>query len=638
MKSKVYSLETVDFNFEGLGGKAINLAKLIQNKFQVPTGFVVTLEAFERGELKLSSISEIEKLINIEKLYAVRSSALAEDSNNESWAGQFESFLNVSAREVIEKVTNCHNSKKSRAIAYGGADQKFKIAVVVQEMVKPDYSGVIFTKNPITGADEMVTEFIEGLGEDLVSGRKDPNQIIIQKNIEICEKSKAPFDLKRLYFIANEIVTVFDGVPQDIEYAIVNGEIYILQSRPITTNIEIDEDIIELGLPEELFFWGPSHAKPKYMSDFFAGIEMFFKKLLSQPNLPKPPVTLSLFHDEKMVWLNRSDEFSRFTHEMFNYYEEKGNINEDIEKWKGFVEKGDLVSAFFTTEMCEFALYGAETEIINRLKRYNIEIRRNIIAAFGTPDKETFLNRIDREIIKVNDHKKMAEKYPWINDGYSGALEIESAEKYFEERIKILNGELQAPLDLDRRRSELLEKYELSIDELKSFELLRKMIEFMDDRKAWMMKSRHEIVNSFASIEHGWYFNGKEFNLISKEETEELYERYVSFKSSTGILKGVVASSGKHHFVSGNVVIVTEPTVSIENGKILVCPMTSPSYVPLMRKAKALITDHGGAMSHAAIVAREFGLPAVVGTKNATKSLKNGDKIMINMITGEIIR
>ena len=153
-----------------------------------------------------------------------------------------------------------------------------------------------------------------------------------------------------------------------------------------------------------------------------------------------------------------------------------------------------------------------------------------------------------------------------------------------------------------------------------------------------MMKSRSKIKESFSSIEHGWYWGGKTFSLLDKGLTEELYERYVSFKSATGILKGIVASNGNHHFVSGEVAIATAPTDPIGNGQILVCPMTSPSYVSLMRRAKALVTDHGGAMSHAAIVAREFGLPAIVGTKSATKDLKNGDKIMLNLLTGEIIK
>ena len=459
--------------------------------------------------------------------------------------------------------------------------------------------------------------------------------VLLLKNSETPE---TVFDAEKLCNIANTIVDIFEGVPQDIEYAVSNGEIYILQARPITTSTSLSAAKIELGLPEELFFWGPSRAVPKYMSDFFAGIELFYENLLSKPKLPKPPVTLALFYNQKMVWLNRAEEFSRFTHEIFNYYEANGDIDKDIEKWQTFVNNNDLVSAFFETEMCEFALYGAETEIINRLKRYDIETQRHIISILGCPDSEPFLNKIDKELVEVKDSKIMANKYPWINDGYSGVYSIEIAQKHFEERIKVLKGEFAQLKDITPKMTELLKKYNLSASEIKMFELLRKMIEFMDNRKAWMMQSRKEIKNSFTKIKHGWYFDGKKSSLLSKEKTKELYERYVSFKSATEILKGVVASNGNHHFVSGEVAIATSPTDPVGDNQILVCPMTSPSYVPLMRKAKALITDHGGAMSHAAVVAREFGLPAIVGTKNATSCLKNGDKIMLNMITGEIIK
>lgn len=88
--------------------------------------------------------------------------------------------------------------------------------------------------------------------------------------------------------------------------------------------------------------------------------------------------------------------------------------------------------------------------------------------------------------------------------------------------------------------------------------------------------------------------------------------------------------------MNGEVVVVTSPTDIAEDGRIVVVPSTSPSYVPLMRKAKALVTDHGGMMSHAAIVAREFNLPCIVGTKQATKVLKNGDKVVLDLVKGEV--
>lgn len=88
--------------------------------------------------------------------------------------------------------------------------------------------------------------------------------------------------------------------------------------------------------------------------------------------------------------------------------------------------------------------------------------------------------------------------------------------------------------------------------------------------------------------------------------------------------------------MNGEVTIVMNPTDPVDNDKIVVVPSTSPSYVPLMRKAKALVTDHGGMMSHAAIVAREFNLPCIVGTKQATKVLKSGDKVVLDLVKGEV--
>lgn len=631
----IYQLKTANINSKTIGGKARNLAILTQNNFPVPEGFVVSLEAFENENLKQDAIEEIQKLIDKESLYAVRSSAMVEDAENESWAGQFESYLNVSSDKIVDKIIECHNSKKERAVSYAKNDNIFEIAVVVQKMINPDYAGVAFSKNPITGKNEIITEYVKGLGEDLVSGKKDPIQISINENEKL---DNIPFNIEELCKYIREIVNVYNGVPQDIEYAISNDKIYILQSRPITTDVSSSQDIIQLGLPEELFFWGPSRAQAKYMSDFFAGMELFFRKLNEDTSLPKPPITLCLFNNHKMVWLNRADEFSKFVKEVFNYYENNCDIDEDIKKWNELKDKGDLVSAFYQTEMAEFALYGAETEILSRLKRFDEDTKRKIVSAFATPEIETFLNRLDRELIELDDYKEMAKRNPWICDGYSGINDIVEAEKYFSERMRLLNGEILPPIDFVKKREELLKIYDIQEKELKSLELLKKLIKYMDDRKQWMMMSRRNINESFSKIDYGWYYDGKESKYLSKKETEELYERYVSFKSATGILKGIIASTGNHHFVSGEVIVITDSTKQIDEGKILVCPMTSPSYVPLMRKAKALITDHGGAMSHAAIVAREFGLPAIVGTKCATNTLKNGDQIMMNMLTGEIVK
>ena len=97
--------------------------------------------------------------------------------------------------------------------------------------------------------------------------------------------------------------------------------------------------------------------------------------------------------------------------------------------------------------------------------------------------------------------------------------------------------------------------------------------------------------------------------------------------------KGNPASPGK---AKGTVIIIrgVSDLNKVKKGNILVAVTTHPDYVPAMQKAVAIITDEGGITSHAAIIARELGLPCIVGTKYATKALKDGDKVEIDASAG----
>lgn len=106
--------------------------------------------------------------------------------------------------------------------------------------------------------------------------------------------------------------------------------------------------------------------------------------------------------------------------------------------------------------------------------------------------------------------------------------------------------------------------------------------------------------------------------------------------ANSGIIKGYVGSPG---IARGRVRIVTEEmvgSVALNHDEILVCDMTTPVYVPLMQRAVAIITDRGGILCHAAIVARELGKPCIVGTKNATKVLRDGDMVEVDAQTGVV--
>jgi len=204
---------------------------------------------------------------------AVRSSATTEDLADASFAGQQESFINVKGKsELIIKVKECFASLfTARAIYYrekkGFGQEKAELAVVVQKMVDADKSGVIFSRNPITQEDTIMIEAVWGLGEGIVSGRIKPDSYIVDGNVEnfkildtnLSEKKVAivrsssgenqivkltaerakqqvlsTYEIKILAIYSKQLEEHYKK-PQDIEFAISGGDIYIVQSRPITT-------------------------------------------------------------------------------------------------------------------------------------------------------------------------------------------------------------------------------------------------------------------------------------------------------------------------------------------------------------------------------------------------------------------
>lgn len=623
------------------GGKASNLAKLLQAGLPVPNGFAVGLGAFdENGKLTEQSAQKITKLIDNSKLYAVRSSALAEDAEGASWAGQFETFLNTSFADVVKKVEECHNSARNRAKSYAdnqNITNDFQVAVVIQEMLQPEYAGVLFTKDPVTGENHLVTEYVEGLGEELVSGRADPKKVILGSN------EHTPFDSQQLTKLANKIEKLF-GTPQDIEWVWQGGKIYLVQARPITATGETGQGFY-LGEPNDLFYWGPSRAKPMYMSDFMAAIVRFFTEMAIDPNLPTPPKTLVLFDEGKMVWLNNATEFGDFAEKTFDAYQKSNQLEQDIENWQTISEQlpslsgqefaDALINAWYYTEFAEFALYGAEAFISEQLNRFDERALQKIWGAFTLPDKPGFMTTLDTELATLRDTTTMAKKYPWIRDGYAGPND--EAKWYFDKRAMATARDGLIEIEnIDNKRQSLIREYKITDEEIKNLRLARKLAEFMDDRKAWMMQTRRLIKKSVSNIEHGWFFADGQATLIDEDDTHELWQRYVDFKSSESAVGGVVANNGGRHFLTGEVRVLNSHVDPVEDGMILVVPSTSPGWVPLMRHARALITDHGGMMSHASIVAREFNLPCIVGTQNGTKVLKDGDKVVLDLVKGEI--
>ena len=142
------------------GGKAISLANMQQNGIPVPSGFVITTDAFTTFHNKeMSDVFKDELVERFNELgftyVAVRSSAIAEDADDASWAGQLESYLNVTKDDLLESVQKCWASIESNhAVDYAKdknvPEEDMRVAVVVQGMVQSDVSGVIFTTDPVS--------------------------------------------------------------------------------------------------------------------------------------------------------------------------------------------------------------------------------------------------------------------------------------------------------------------------------------------------------------------------------------------------------------------------------------------------------------------------------------------------------
>jgi phosphoenolpyruvate synthase/pyruvate phosphate dikinase len=156
-------------------------------------------------------------------------------------------------------------------------------------------------------------------------------------------------------------------------------------------------------------------------------------------------------------------------------------------------------------------------------------------------------------------------------------------------------------------------------------------LDFLDDKFEIDLK----IINQRKKAIFVVYQKGKDKQLIYGKEAENLFA-LTQYKSNE--IKGNVASSCNKNGIIGIAKIITDPNKEKFNkGEILVTSMTRIEYVPLMKKAKAIVTDEGGIACHAAIVSRELGVPCIIGTKNATKMIKDGNKIKLNLNNGKII-
>ncbi len=299
-------------DLEKVGGKGASLGELTGAGLPVPPGFVVTAgtyrsfieeagideELFEAVDVDVDDSSALaaaadraqelitetpfpealrEEILEAyrdvgdgEAFVAVRSSATAEDLPDASFAGQQETFLNVTEDDLLDRVRRCWASLFTQRAIYYRQEQGFdhsavNIAVVVQQMVDAEKSGVMFTSHPSTGEPTMIIEAAWGLGEAVVSGAVSPDNYVVSRedgtvDVTVADKKVlhekdeetgetverevpeekrdqrvlSDEEIERLVELGERVEDHYE-TPQDVEWAMVDDEDYMLQSRPITT-------------------------------------------------------------------------------------------------------------------------------------------------------------------------------------------------------------------------------------------------------------------------------------------------------------------------------------------------------------------------------------------------------------------
>lgn len=256
-----------------VGGKALHLGELLRSGFPVPGGFVITTAAYRTGWTKKLSQSIVMAWNEMgAPRVAVRSSATAEDLDGASMAGQYDTYLNIDTESgLLDAVQKCWGSidterTRSYLASVNLTPDQVAMAVVVQRQIAADVSGVLFTADPQqAGAEEMVIEASWGLGESVVSGIVQPDLYRIDsksgvlKSLTVSDKLRwipaghgeveqdvpeaqrkiaclKTANLKALWHLG-ELAEKHYNAPQDIEWAISGGNLFMLQTRAITTLI-----------------------------------------------------------------------------------------------------------------------------------------------------------------------------------------------------------------------------------------------------------------------------------------------------------------------------------------------------------------------------------------------------------------
>ena len=690
-----------------LGGKARRLLELRDAGFPVPA-------------FTCAPCDPRETLARLGPSVAVRSSASLEDGAEDSFAGQFRSFLDVRTEQELERaVAACLDSARAPSVAaycaaVGADHEDLEMGVVVQRMLRPELSGVAFTVNPMTGADEVVIEACEGVGDALLSGTVDPlppQHPLLARHAPAIER------------MARAIQSHF-GAPQDVEFAVEDGTLYVLQARPVTrirfapgigewTNADFRDGGVSCTVCTPLMWslyetvW--QDALPGFLreirllgrdEDFQAGRMFFGRPYWNLGAVKRCLATLPGFVERRFdedlqvqpryegdgvvtpvtlggvlralptvlavprVWKRQARYAEAFLGGGFDALEadfEQTAPSDPTARLAARIEQVFRVTEtnYFRTIFCaslakldfsEAFPDASDTALVGGLPplRHMAPLRAiRAMAARGERDVEAIMrrfghrgrNELDLRVPRWDEDPAFVDALfdcvPPVHGGDASeayALALEQAlaglprrqHKRFRKKLARLRRFLwlrEEMRDLSTRVYHRIRKDVLAVAEAR---------ELGDD--VFFMPWQAILADDRSGIARAReVFDGHR----AFAAPNEIGARFPSAAPADAALAGIAAGPGT---ATGPAHVARDVTAAMAapDGAILVCPFTDPGWTPVLSRVAGVVTENGGQLSHAAVICRELGIPAVLGVREATRRIRSGDTITIDGDQGTV--
>jgi rifampicin phosphotransferase len=723
--------EATNLRTSELGAKAANLARLASARFPVPPGFVVTPAAEEHlGEMSAQILEAAAGLCA--QRFAVRSSGTAEDLEGASFAGQYETLLDVRVDELPAAVGRVFDSASaSRVAAYrdaraGPTDETTapSMAVLVQAMVEADASGVAFTANPLTGErSEVVITAARGLGERLVSGEAVGDEWVLQGDEASCRReSEGAITAEQAVKIAElaRRVEAHFGSPQDVEWAISGDVLYLLQARPMTALPEAAE--WEPPAPGywmrnfRLGEWLPEAMTPLFADWLLALIEggylrgmrstvgaavpfryasingwyyttlpdvsprLLLRALVESRGRMVPVMWNALIRvnndpvgADRAVLRRLADEWS--TELLPRYQRLVTGAQERVEsatpaELVGIVDEVGTAAGeyLFSLAMVGGSAWKMEAAIAKFFRRHlahRVDFGYQVLLR-GMPGTDT--GTPPHAVQSVDWYRPtlgelgLAGEDP---DGRARQREIAAKREVAEQACRAVLAD----------RTGLLVRFDALLEVAQRYAGLRER-QARDFALSWPLLRRCALRLGEALVARGVIDATEDIFFLARSELDShgLKSGAVANRRRTwerqrrlaapltlgvppkplrslmhgaaeaartkpvppdAVLVGEPASPGR---ASGAVRIVHSPEDfrGFRDGEVLVARLTAPAWTPLFGRAAAVVTDGGTLAAHASLVAREYGIPAVVGAGDATLRLRDGQAVTVDGGAGTV--